>query len=233
MRSAKVYGGGEKGGGAFGSVFTGPLYAYWQVSKPDVFLYFGDGRQSDRFKNIMYHEMMHVSQYGQFGPNWWEQLVSYMARVALTGQPKPYGDGSTFGSGRSEIAEGMAESAGNRFAGAQYGVRHSRGGIISSFNFYDRRSELQTHWNAPTDFIAEGLFYDLLDDNANRFPNMNTAEAIGIDDRVRNISFERQLQAGNPFIHSMEGYKARLITRESGSENTEAELRALFSSYGY
>ena len=217
---------------AYSLGFTGPIYTYWQVAKPDVFLFYGDGRRSDRFKNIAYHEMMHVSQYDVFGPNWWEQYVSYIGRVALTSQPAPYGDGSTFGFGRAEVTEGMAEAAGNRFAGAKYGVRHSRLGA-GTRNFYDRRSELQTFWNQSSDFIPEGLFYDLLDDNANPVSNIGTGEARGINDPVRAVSFEKQLRACTPFVFDIPGYKNSLIQREAGSVNSTSELRTLFSSYGH
>jgi len=43
--------------------------------KPDVFLFFGDTRTSDRIKRIAYHEIAHVSQYTKFDPDWRKENI--------------------------------------------------------------------------------------------------------------------------------------------------------------
>jgi hypothetical protein len=219
-----------------------PLRLYWEVAKPDVFLAFGDGRKSDVFKRTVYHEMVHTSQFVRLGSDWWQDNIIYLGNVRLFNfgrskadrQKTPYGDGRTDGSGRAEVIEGMAFAFGNRFAGAQYGTKHSL--ITSSLrgrNGHDTEAEGFLFWNNAKSFLPRGLFYDLLDNNSSHFSGVTRGEVGRIRDNVNNISFKEQLRTLNPGIDNMDEFRENLILQQTGSGNSAADIRTLFQSYGY
>lgn len=223
-------------GFAFQNPITGILYTYWEVSKPDVFISFGDGDPSDKKKKTVYHEMAHVVQFGHLGQDWWRDYVLYIGRVfvdnLVTGQDNLYGDGSLSDSGLAEIAEGLAFPIGEYMTGQQYGVNHSISGSTGRNSWAERAEFINFHL-ASTNFIPRGMFYDLLDGPG--FPTnvRSSVETIpGGVDLVQGISFEEQYDALNPSVRTIDQFKARLIQVNSTSNST-VNIENVFSSYGH
>jgi hypothetical protein len=127
----------------------------------------------------------------------------------------------------------MAFAFGNRFAGAQYGLNHSLVSSTSRRNAHDSEAEGFLFWNNASSFLPEGLFYDLLDNNSSHFPGVARGEVERIRDNVDNISFSEQLRVLNPGIDNINEFRETLISQQAGSGNSEADIRALFRSYGH
>jgi hypothetical protein len=218
---------------AYNFPYTWPFWTYWELSKPDVFISFGDDRRSDGKKRVVYHEMAHVSQFAATGAEWWMEYVLYIMSIPATGQPLPYGDGSLPGAGRAELAEGMAESIELVMGDMQYGLSHSNGGD-PQFQRNMNRAELRRFWLNQNGFIPEGLFFDLFDENG-VFPAVVTAaEPFGIIDRVSNLPFEVQLGAFGPQVVDIPGFRDALFQQSgAASGNNQADFNLLFQSYGF
>jgi hypothetical protein len=210
---------------------TIPLYSIVELNKPDVVLYFGDGDESDFIKETVYHEMCHVSQYSVLGANWWLNYVNYIAQeVPQSGQPAPYGDGTHPNAGLAELTEGMAYAVGTYFADLQYGLNHSRGGIVQNRRWVNLAEETRF---AHT-FLPAGLFFDLFDDNAASIPSSVTAlEPSGVTDNIGGITFEQQLNAlgtnGSTTIADFETVLWTQFGIPLGINQTD--FQALFNSY--
>jgi len=190
--------------------FAEILHAYWDVSKPDVFLSFGDDKETDRKRKTVYHEMTHVSQFDRLGIDWWEDYHLYLTRVFTCigcGQRAPYGNGDLVGHELAEITEGMARSVDMWMSDMKYGLNHTN---TTSILLGDRQSlrymnqaERLNFWNDGTNFIPQGLFFDLFDVN-NSFPSSVTrSELLFVSDQVGSYSFEQQLNALRPGITSI------------------------------
>lgn len=226
-------------GSHFGPIpLPGVFSTWWEVSKPDVFLYFGDNKESDKKKKTVYHEMTHVAQYTKLGPNWWEDYDDYIIDVFFSSQPKPYGDGLHYGFGMAEITEGMAESVEYYMADLQYETMHSNGD--PNFDRYMNDAEELTYWSddvdGVTEFIPYGLFFDLFDENGvNPPPAIVTAiEPPFVVDNVGNFSFEDQINSLLLEANSIEGFKSNLWMQSgAGSGYSQTNFDQLFLSYGY
>ncbi len=214
--------------------FVGLLYDLWDWSKPDVFLSFGDDRPSDRKRSTVYHEMTHVSQYAMAGPAWWEEYVWYIISVSFTNEPGPYGDGSSPGSGRAELTEGMAYAHGPIIAENKYGLSHSNPGIPDQ-NRYINLSERLRFRDIANEFIPSGLFFDLFDQNGVFPAEVTVSELNGIDDDVMNFPFETQVQIFDlPSMESIDQFRALLWQFHGpGSGNTLNNYNQLYQSYGH
>jgi hypothetical protein len=222
---------------AFDFPYVQPLTTLWDWSKPDLFLSFGDNNPSDQKRSTVYHEMTHASQYAMAGPVWWEEYVRYIIRVGLLqDQPKPYGDGSVFGAGRAELAEGMAYAHEWVVADQKYGLDHSNGGLDPQIRRYLSLAEDLLFHEASSSFIPSGLFFDLYDDNG-VFPPVTPAltELPGISDQAKGFPFENQVQILQlPFVLSIPSYKSNLWDAQgTASGSTLLNYESLFSSYGH
>ncbi|PHI20962.1 hypothetical protein CEQ90_04555 [Lewinellaceae bacterium SD302] len=141
------------------------LTNYIEVSKPDVFLHFGEEEPSDQKRRVVYHEMAHVSQYAILGQNWWRNNLFYIVEGFEDGEVQPYGEGFRDGAGRTAIIEGLAETVEHLVSDEKYGLLHSNNGVGQAGRYLNR-GEILLFWNGSnTPFIPEGLFFDLLDDN--------------------------------------------------------------------
>lgn len=222
----------------FLSVFeVSPLDVFlnlWDWSKPDLFLSFGDTDPSDQKRSRVYHEMTHASQYAMAGPVWWEQYVWYIIGISFTNQPGPYGDGSSPGSGRAELTEGMAEALEVVIADLKYGLNHSLG-LPAQPNRNLNDGERFRFWNNGTQFIPRGLFFDLFDQNG-VFPiGISVSEPAGINDNVMNFPFENQVQVFDlPTMENIDQFR-NLLWQFHGpnSGNTLNNYNQLYQSYGH
>jgi hypothetical protein len=222
----------------FLSVFeVSPLDVFlnlWDWSKPDLFLSFGDSDPSDLKRSTVYHEMTHASQYAMAGPVWWEAYVWYIIGITFTDQPGPYGDGSSPGSGRAELTEGMATAHEFVVADSKYELLHSFS-VNPQFLRFMNRAEVLTFNNVVESFIPEGLFFDLYDENG-VFPTaVSRPEPNTITDHVRNFPFETQVQVFDlPAMENIDQFKNFLWQFHGApSGNVLPNYNQLFQSYGH
>lgn len=222
----------------FLSVFeVSPLDVFlnlWDWSKPDLFLSFGDTDPSDQKRSRVYHEMTHASQYAMAGPVWWEQYVWYIIGISFTDQPGPYGDGSSPGSGRAELTEGMAEAHEHVIADNKYELLHSFS-VSPQFLRYMNRAEVLTFNDVVESFIPEGLFFDLYDENGVFPAVVSRPEPNTITDHVRNFPFETQVQVFDlPAMENIDQFRTFLWQfHGNGSGNTLNDFNQLFQGYGH
>jgi len=218
------------------------LEIIWNTIQPDMTFAFGEGEgydHSDDIKSTIYHEMVHVVHALEAEENWWHDYRIYTLDVATTeGQASPYGNGDLPNAGMAELAEGIAESFEHFFTDLQYGVDHSQGNAdLNRFVFRAERLEFWVDNELPpgTDFIPEGLYFDLLDDNG-VFPDLNVFpnEVGGVVDDVNAFTFEDQLDALGPDVLTVEDFNTELWQLHgAGSGNTLIEFNQLFQSYGF
>lgn len=225
---------------SFGAVLFPPVNLVWDFAKPDIIYGFGDTDESDRIKRVMYHELAHASQYQILGRDWWKDYVQYIVNIPSTGQPEPYGDGTLPGAGRAEVTEGMAESIGLYMADLQFGLEHSNPGNDPQRFRNSNLAERLTFWtdaqpgvDPNLDFIPEGLFFDLFDENGQEPATVSEPEPIGIIDPALGFSFEQQMEALSTRPINIGQYRETLFDQfGQASGTTEADYLILFNSYG-
>ncbi|MCR9103183.1 MAG: hypothetical protein NXI25_24735 [bacterium] len=222
------------------------LAAYWELMKPDILIDFGDPDPSDDKRQTVYHEMVHASQYVQVGTQWWADYVTYTMTRGIANEPMPYGDGTAPGAGRAELAEGMAESVELYLADLKYGLLHSDGTPAQFFR-YMNQAELLEFWEDPdlppnANFIPEGLFFDLFDENgANPAAGIVTvgegnrvnSTTLPIRDNAGGFTFLEQLNACGPFTENIEEFQDQLWQQSGPNGNTLANYNQLFQDYGF
>jgi hypothetical protein len=230
---------------AYQTIFTGLLYTFWDISKPDIFISFGDPDPSDDKRQTVYHEMVHASQYAQVGRDWWIDYVTYIMTRVGSGEPLPYGDGTTPGAGRAELAEGMAESVELYLADLKYGLLHSDG--FAQLRRYMNQAELLEFWEDPdlppnANFIPEGLFFDLFDENGTNPAagivtvgegNRVNSITLPIRDNAGGFTFLQQLNAFGPFTETIEEFQDQLWQQSGPNGNTLVNYNQLFQDYGF
>lgn len=208
---------------SIGGPIVGTLYTYWEIGKPDVFLSYGDDSETDRQRRTVYHEMTHVSQFDRVGSNWWRNYHTYLFDVATTclfcaednpnRQRPPYGNGDLVGHELAEVTEGMARSVDRWMSDLKYGLNYSAPSPTPQDARYVNQAEQLTFWDGPTQFIPQGLFFDLYDVN-NSFPSTVTASEPGslvVIDAVGSYSFEQQLSALNITTNTIDDLVVELI----------------------
>ena len=222
---------------AYANPVTAAVLGYLDLTKPDMFIPFGEDDLSDAIKRLIYHETAHVAQYVRFGPQWWDGYVDYLVATSFTGQAKPYGDGSSPNAGRAELTEGMAESLENYMADLQYGLSHSRMGNSQNRRYMNVGESLLFWRNedlpANSDFIPEGLYFDLWDVNQ-QFP-ITRPEQNNISDNVTGFSYEQLYDAFNPLVFDVDQYRDVLwgLHGINNPLTTEQDYLNLFNSYGH
>ncbi len=237
------------------------LEVIWAGAKPDLLMPLKTRRrtginlpsedfhqlQSDAIRSVTYHELTHASQYAIAGQEWYEGIIDYIIAVSGTSQPKPYGDGTTAGSGRVEVAEAQAFSYEHIFADRRYGLWHSNG--FRMIDRYINLMEPRTFWTerlafaSPAeeraylrslDFLPEGLIFDLYDENQIFPAGLSENESGLIVDDVSGYSLEQLMDpiADNP--DSIEEYRDILF--DLYGEPTTGNINDyfnLFVSYGF
>ena len=141
--------------------------------------------QSDKVKELMFHEFAHAAHFNKVGESWWNDFVyaeSYeTARFGINGANSPYGIGDDgFLSDYISLAESWAEHVGQTIADRIYGLNSTavfRQGITytnniiisgsSHINYLEDFSPFRTY--DPFHWIPDGLYYDLIDDRNDLF----------------------------------------------------------------
>jgi len=167
------------------------------------------------------------------GPIWWEEYVRYIIRVFFSNQPKPYGDGSASGAGRAELTEGMAEAFEMVVSDLKYDLNHSFG-LPAQFNRYFNAGERLRFWINGNQFIPQGLFFDLYDQNGVFPVDVSVSEPAGIIDNAHGFPFEDQVQIISPIVNNIGSFQNQLWNNfGTGSGSTFSDYSILFDSYGH
>lgn len=195
--------------------------------------------ESNRVKDLMYHEFTHAAHFNKLGDNWWNDLVmaESFTIVANFGVNNPYGDGTDgVHSEIISVAESWAEHVAQIFCDIQYaavvsqkfkqGILYLNGnpvaGLSSHLNAIEDFSP--NRFNDPHRWIPEGIYFDMIDNRNDR----NFDPVLPLD----NVTGYSNLQLFNALdidIRSMPQYRARLLT-ETGFNQA---LIDLFTEYQY
>ncbi|MGB0177945.1 MAG: hypothetical protein ACPF9D_12320, partial [Owenweeksia sp.] len=182
---------------------------------PDVYIGI-DYTQSDRLKQLIFHELAHASHFQLVGSTYWQALAALLIEHDdENGQP--YGDGTYADAGRVALAESWAEHIGDIYAHRIYGPSTS---LIPTGRTYERQIELTI---MRSTFIPDGLHHDLNDIGE---------LAVGIVDNVEGFTYEQMyFSLGNGTL-TLQQYQDNLINNYLGlTPNTINQVNDLFNSY--
>ena len=180
--------------------------------------------ESNKVKDLMYHELAHAAHFNKVGDNWWNDLVTAESFTITANLFNP--DNRPYGLGQDgphseiiSVAESWAEHVAQVFSDIQYNAFVSQ--KFKQGNSYTNGfpvSGLSSHLNAIEDFspnrtvdpfrwIPEGIYYDMSDtrnelnpivDGVNGFTNLQFFNALDIDVRSM-IQFRTRFLAENGF----------------------------------
>lgn len=219
------------------------LSAYFASFAPDVvFNYNSSAPSSDRVKETLYHEFAHTSHYMGLPPSarngYWGENILYVLTNVINKNNFPYGTRGTPGFQRCAIIEMWGYHLGPHYADRKYGLFHSR---TTSTNPILIESSRWLYFNEPflpdfagntlpDAFIPEGLFHDLLDNNALNPPGVT--EGIAADPVLgfTHANCFRAVTLGAPQV--MTGVEANINTALAPGM-TPALTRVIFGAYGY
>jgi hypothetical protein len=197
---------------------------------------------SNRIKDLMYHELAHASHFNKAGAPFWTDVVYAESYTLMSiGQgPAPYGNGNNGAlSDIISLAESWAEHVAQVFSDIQYNgfitgkVKQGIGYVNNSPVF-----GLTSHLNAIEDFspnrmndpfrwIPEGIYYDMID-------NRNDFAIAGIPLPIDNVSGYTNFQFNNALdndIKSMPEFRQRLLQENGNNQSTQ--IIQLFGQYNY
>jgi hypothetical protein len=216
------------------------LALYAATWAPDIIYNYDGGIQnSDRVKEVFYHEYAHAAHFAALNNNgYWNDNILYIANNFLTNNNSPYGGRGTPGYQRCAIIEMWGHHIGPFYADRKYETNHSLTSSNDPFTLEMSRWKYRLErfipdvgGNPSADaWIPEGLFYDLYDDNA--LNPMGVADGI-LDPSV--WGFEQ-----SDFIHSISNGSPVLMSDVEATVNTflppgitSGMTRTIFSQYGY
>ena len=184
---------------------------------PDVMIGY-DFNNSDRLKELSYHEFAHAIQYRQGGHDYWLDLV--VAEINANGHGDQFSEDADFIS----LIESWAHHLGHSYADRTY-----LGMDVSNLN-QSWLERLEEDINESPNHIPEGLYHDLIDNT-----NANEVMIGGIPLVVDNVSGFTNQQMFSCFtseIRSIEAFRVCLVNNHlAGSGNTLMQLNDLFNSY--
>jgi hypothetical protein len=196
--------------------------------------------ESNRVKDLMYHELAHAAHFNKVRDPWWNDLVfaeSFTIAANLFGPNNPYGAGAD--GPHSEIisvGESWAEHVAQVFCDIQYSPVASA--KIKQGNLYLNNfpvAGLSSHLNAIEDFspnrtidpfrwIPEGIYYDLIDNRNDN--NFNVILPIDNAASYTNLQFFNALDTD---VKSMPQFRTRFLA-ENGFNQAVINL---FTEYHY
>jgi hypothetical protein len=190
---------------------------------PDVYIGI-DFKQSDRLKELSYHELAHSSHYTKVGNPFWQDLI--VAEADAWG----HGNANSTDAGRIALCESWAEHIGKTFADKTYGAN------VSFTTYLNYIYWLEHQRNEETNHIPIGFYHDLID-------GINTSETAGdgywgqtnqgtINDNVSGLTNAQLFSLLNSNITTPLDFKNALNNSSfiNGS-NTTQKVNNLFNSY--
>jgi hypothetical protein len=216
--------------------------AYKQRSPDIKFGYGGDPSflTTDRYSELVYHELSHASHYSQVGTSWWLKLGIAENKNPGSGT---YGECCTNYAPCIALAEGWAYFFGHYLADKQWKQNSTpfpeQGDltVMSNLMFFSNQNNLSSHLHFlesfdpkrqldPNNWIPKGLLYDLIDPDHEMFPGANR-----VDDKVSGYSCSQIYRAMQSDIESMNDFMQRLF--ELSNNRQREETVSLFRQYGY
>lgn len=144
------------------------------------------------------------------------------------------------------LTEGMAEVLSLYYADLRYEDDHSNNSRVDQPTItrgrFMNKAEIADFWRRAEcgRFIPEGLFWDLFDQNDVSPPALQLPEIKELarlttlnTDRVHGLTFEKQLNALNPFIGTIDQFKASLQSQALSQGITQPDYDELFRAYGH
>jgi hypothetical protein len=210
--------------------------------------------ESDKVKQLIYHEMSHAAHFNKVGEGWYSQLTTAelytIAKWGATSPNAPYGIGDD-GNVSQIIAlgESWAEHIGQFFTDLRYGANSSwdfnqgffyfNSTIQNSLGTTVAVTGLNTHVNLLEDYspfrlddnthwIPYGLYYDLIDD---RNDNIAFPPRVAIDDQVLGYTNQQLFNAMDNDINNPVDYRVRLLNENNN--NQSINLITIFNRYDY
>ena len=194
---------------------------------------------SDRYTELVYHELSHANMYSVVGNDWWIKFG--LAENGNKG-PGAYGECCSDKAYHIALGEGWAYFAGHYFAARRWGMLSTRfpeqgnletnEGVIffandKLLNSHERFLESYDPQRAvdQSSWIPKGLFYDLIDPPIEQYPGN------GIVDRVGGFTAREIFSVMSKDIRDLRAYRDKLI-RMFPTRDTAA-IRELFRQYGY
>ena len=180
---------------------------------PDVYVGI-DYLDSDKLKQLTFHELAHASHYRLVGNAYWQDLTLLeITHDNENGQP--YGDGTYAGAGQVALAESWAEHIGNIYADHVY---QNNTNLDQS---YQDKIEEATIFSG---FIPNGLHNDLED--IGEFGTQN------INDNVQDFTYNQMFYSLGSGTLTLQQYRDNLVNNHLGSTpNTVNQVDDLFNSY--
>ena len=214
----------------------------FKARSPDIKYGYGgdpDYLTTDRYCELVYHELSHASHYQVVGNDWW---IAFGLAESKNDGPGFYGDCCTKYAPRIALAEGWSYFIGHYMADKKWGLQSTRfpeqGNLQSYENllYFVTANEISSHIHFVESYdphrtidysywVPKGLFYDLYDPAVELFPeNM-------IQDNVSGLSCRQLFEAMEKDIEGIDTYRNRLIEK-NGLKNKESVID-LFRQYGY
>jgi hypothetical protein len=216
--------------------------AYKQRAPDIKFGYGGDPEflTTNRYCELVYHELSHASHYNQVGNNWWLKLG--IAENKNPGEGT-YGECCTDYAPCIALAEGWAYFFGHYLADKKWKNYSTpfpeQGNLTEMINliYFSNQNNLSSHIHFlesydphrqldPNKWIPKGLLYDLIDPAHESFPQSNQ-----IDDQVFGYSTKQIFDAMQPNIGSIDEFMHKLIQLDNNRQH--AQTISLFKQYGY
>lgn len=218
------------------------LTAFIHARAPDIqYGYGGDPAflTTDRYAELVMHELGHASHYHAVGAVWWAKLG--LAEATNKGEGT-YGACCTDKARRIALGEGWAYLIGHFFADARYGLHSTpfpeQGFIDSNRNvlIFINQPKISSHIHFlesfnpnrkedPSVWIPKGLLYDLIDPAEELFPES------GIEDPAGGYNCQQIFSVMTRNIENIDDFKKAFVGRYGGSSSQSIER--LFAQYGY
>lgn len=218
------------------------LMKAFKARSPDIRYGYGEDASfltTDRYDELVYHELSHAGQYSKMNNMWWVRLGLAEAENPGDGF---YGSCCTKYAPRIAMAEGWAYFMGHYLSDKKWKLESTGFPEQGSFKlnkdmeYFNDTLGLSSHIYFleayepgrdvdPDRWIPKGLFYDLMDDEAEITPKS------GIKDEVSGYTPAMIYHAMYPDQGGITDLKTRLL-KENKDRQRDAVLR-LFASYGY
>ena len=214
----------------------------YKARSPDIKYGYGGDKSfltTDRYCELVYHELSHASHYRVVGNKWWIDFG--LAELKNDGDGF-YGSCCTGYAPRIALEEGWSYFIGHFMANKKWGLQSTtfpeQGNLETGENllFYYTANNISSHIHFIESYnpyrtidesywVPKGLLYDLYDPAEELFPENN------ISDKVSGFSCKQLFDAMEKDVESMEGFKARLI--EKNNVKDKQSVIDLFRQYGY
>jgi hypothetical protein len=193
---------------------------------------------SDRYGELVMHELSHASHYSVVGNDWWLKFGLAESKNAGEGF---YGGCCSDYASRIALGEGWAFFIGHMAADWKWGPESTpfpeAGNLATGTNliYFSNGNGISSHIRFLESFdpfrhadlnywIPKGMFYDLYDPVVELYPGSN------IRDEVSGISIRELFGAMTSDVNGMDAYRIRLLRT---NQDQGVKIIDLFTQYGY